>query len=121
MTAVKELENFAGTGLNRVSAFGSDQKAPVNRELMLSLRWLSGKAEAFQYSYLYNIQLSEDHTEVLLHFGGHTVKIEGENLVELYNALLGWGIQFIQQMKDENRKNKKDPFVQTISVSEKIG
>ncbi len=61
--AVEKFDKFAGeTDPNKVPAYGSDQPAPINRELMLSLRRLDGSEEAFQYMYLYAVRRNKKAT-----------------------------------------------------------
>jgi hypothetical protein len=117
--AVEKMNEFAGiTDSQKITAFGNDQSAPKTRELMLSLRQLTGKAEAFPYAYLYNVQKNSDGTAVMLTYSAHIVSIEGKNLEGLYDALLGWGIQFVQEMKPEDRGDSS-AFVKSISIMER--
>jgi hypothetical protein len=118
--AVDKMREYAGaTDSQKIMAFGSDQSAPKTRELMLSLRQQSGKAEAFPYAYLYNVQKNSEGTAVTLTFSAHVVSIEGENLVGLYDALLGWGIQFVQEMQSDVRRDG-EAFIKSISVMERL-
>lgn len=118
--AVEKFEKFAGeTSSNKVPAYGSDQPAPVNRELLLSFRRLDGSEEAFQYIHLYNVRRNKEATEVVLTYSNHVVMIEGERLTGLYNALLGCGIQFVQEMKEEDRIGEQ-PYVKIIGIAERI-
>jgi len=117
---LQKLQEYTGEiVLNEVLAFGSDQAAPKTRELMLSLRRLDGSAEAFQYMYLYNVRKNPEATEVVMTFSGHIVTVEGKNLLELYNKLLGCGIQFVQEMKEEDRREDKT-YIKMITVAERI-
>ena len=116
--ALEKFHKYSGeVDPNEVPAFGCDQSAPKTRELMLSLRRLDGSAEAFQYMYLYNVRKNPEATEVVLTYSGHIVTVEGANLLDLYNKLLGCGIQFIQEMKADDQREDK-PFIKMITVTD---
>jgi len=119
MASRNQMSQFSGQDQeHRIKGFGSDQPAPQSRELMLNFRKLTGEATAFQYSYLYHISLGSEQKELTLNFTGHQVIIAGEKLLELYNSLLGWGIQFVEETQPKDRCDKA-AFVETINIIER--
>lgn len=65
----------------------SNDHLPPLPALMLSLRFKSGKAVAFAYAHLYQVEY-DGAREITLHFSAHRVSLQGEGLEPLYRELL---------------------------------
>ncbi len=65
----------------------------VWREPMLDVR-LDGEAFALPYAHLNHLKL-EGERALTLSFNGHLVKIEGERLRALYDALMDQSVRFV--------------------------
>ena len=86
------------------------------RETMLDVR-LDGEAFALPYAHLSLIKCEEEHS-LSLTFSTHLVKIEGEKLRPLYEALIDHNVRYVAAAETRSREagTSSEPVIISIDL-----
>lgn len=91
--------------------------------VMLELRYKSGNAEAFAYSFLFSASMNPSKA-ITLDFGGKTAKITGVNLRPLFDALVSQRVTWVQEIESEYTEvtlAKDEVRIDRIEVADSSG
>jgi hypothetical protein len=91
------------------------------QKLMLELRFKNGNAKAIAYSYLLSVNFDPSHG-IVLDFGTLTVKVQGFNLIPVFQGLVAQRIAWIRELESEYENetmSKTEPQVTAITVTER--
>jgi hypothetical protein len=95
--------------------------ADRQQKVMLELRFTTGNARAFAYSYLVGVQFDRS-AGITLDFSGYEVRITGRNLDPLFAGLVSQRVAVVNEMDDlqaEARHSEDETVVTGIQVSER--
>jgi hypothetical protein len=98
-------------------AFGA--RRYKGQEVMVEFRLKNGKRRLLAYTYLVDVQFCPDEGITMI-FAGYRVKIEGRNLISIFNRLKRHEVNFVCEKDDfYDTGDKKEVFVSLISVEDK--
>ena len=98
-------------------AYGANRTG--RQAIMLDVRTLTGERLALSYSYLNSIFFDASGV-IVLSFGSHNVRIEGRNLVPVYDGLINHAVRYIRQENAELERDvpENETFISLIAIDE---
>ena len=110
------MDRRAGLGKsNGEKCFQLGKPRETWREPMLAVRLSEGEAFALPYAHLSFIKL-ESPKSLLLTFSSHLVKIEGDHLWPLYEALAEHTVRFVAACIGSTPKEPNEPTISNIEL-----
>src|SRR5437763_1505679 len=110
------MDRRIGPGkINSEKCFQLGKPRDTWREPMLDVRLAEGEAFALPYAHLSFIKL-ESPKSLMLTFSSHLVKIEGDNLWPLYEALTEHAVRFVVASTGSATKEPNEPTITAIEL-----